>query len=112
DADYLSHDRAVVAAYRTDARVHDRISGRLARFIADEGPAVVRQAPAWTVPTLLMYAGADRLVNPSGSRAFAQAAPAAVVASRAFDVLYHEIFNEAAAEPVYDCLTQWLDAHF
>ena len=38
DPDFISHDPAVVAAYKADPRVHDRISGRLARFIADGGP--------------------------------------------------------------------------
>ncbi|RYY98814.1 MAG: alpha/beta hydrolase, partial [Comamonadaceae bacterium] len=63
------------------------------------------------VPTLLLYAGTDRLVNPAGSRAFAMAASSAVT-SRCFEDLYHEIFNEADAEPVFDCLRQWLDARF
>ncbi len=112
DPDYLSHDPAVVEAYRADPRVHDRITGRLARFIADEGPNVVRQAPVWTVPTLLVYAGADRMVDPEGSRAFARAAPQELVTSRCFDDLYHEIFNEQQQEPVFDCLRQWLDARF
>ena len=112
DPDYLSHDRAVVAAYRSDPRVHDRVTGRLARFIADEGPDVVRQAPVWAVPTLLMYAGADRMVDPEGSRAFARAAPKEWVTSRCFDDLYHEILNEQQPEPVFDCLRQWLDARF
>jgi alpha-beta hydrolase superfamily lysophospholipase len=112
DADFLSHDRAVVAAYRADPLVHDRISGRLARFVRDEPATVLAKAHAWRVPTLLMYAGADRLVNPAGSRAFAQAAPASVVTSRCFDDLYHEIFNEADAEPVFAQLQEWLDARF
>lgn len=112
DANFLSHDPAVVAAYRADRRVHDRISGRLARFIADEGPEVLRHAAAWPVPTLLLYAGADRLVDPAGSRAFAAAAPAQVVEAHGFDGLYHEIFNEERAEPVFERLRQWLDARF
>lgn len=112
DPAYLSHDPAVVAAYRADRRVHNRISARLARFIADEGPQVVRAASAWPVPTLLMYAGADRLVNPAGSRAFAAAAPRELVTVHCFDDLYHEIFNELDAEPVFDRLRQWLDARF
>lgn len=111
DASYLSHDPAVVQAYRADPLCHDRVSGRLARFIAEGGPAVVAQAPRWVVPTLLMYAGADRLVNPAGSRAFAAAAPAAVVEVQPFEALYHEIFNEAAAEraQVLARLQAWLD---
>jgi alpha-beta hydrolase superfamily lysophospholipase len=112
DADYLSHDRAVVDAYRADHLVHDRISGRLARFIADEGPAVIAAAPRWRVPTLLLYAGDDHLVDPGGSRAFTHAAPRAVVTSHCYETLYHEIFNEPGNEEVFSALRQWLDARF
>ena len=112
DPNFISHDAAVVAAYKADSRVHDRISSRLARFIADGGPKVVAHAPLWTVPTLLMYAGSDKLVNPEGSRAFAAAAPAQVVTSHCFTNLYHEIFNEPDSAPVFEMLKQWLDARF
>ncbi len=112
DPSKISHDPAVVAAYRADKLVHNRISARLARFIADEGPATVALAPSWKVPTLLLYAGADKLVNPQGSRAFAAAAPKDLVRSRCFEALYHEIFNELDAEPVFAELKAWLDARF
>jgi alpha-beta hydrolase superfamily lysophospholipase len=112
DVNFISHDAAVVTAYRSDSRVHDRISPRLARFIADTGAEVIAKAPMWKVPTLLMYAGSDRLVNPAGSRAFAQSAPADVVTSHCFEPLYHEIFNEQDSEPVFAMLKQWLDARF
>lgn len=112
DADFISHDAAVVAAYRADPRVHDRVSARLGRFIAEAGPTVVAHAGEWGVPTLLMYAGADRLVNPAGSRAFAAAAPRPVVSSHCFEDLYHEIFNEVDPEPVFALLRQWLDERF
>ena len=112
DPNFISHDLAVVAAYKADPRVHDRISSRLARFIADGGPQVVEHASHWTVPTLLMYAGADRLVNPEGSRAFAAAAPQQVVRAHCFEGLYHEIYNELESEPVFERLRQWLDEKF
>lgn len=112
DADFLSHDPAVVEGYRNDPLVHARISGRLARFIAGAGPATVAAASGWTVPTLLLYAGADRLVNPAGSRAFAAPAPAGVVTTQRFDAMYHELFREPDPEPVYAALRQWLDARF
>lgn len=108
----ISHDPQVVAAYLGDRLVHDRISARLARFIATAGPATVALAGQWTVPTLLMYAGDDRLLNPEGSRRFAAAAPQAVVKAKCFDTLYHEIFNELDATPVFATLQQWLDARF
>lgn len=112
NASYISHDPAVVAAYQADKLVHDRISARLAQFIATAGPATVALAPQWRVPTLLMYAGADRLVNPQGSRDFAAAAPAAVVTSQCFEGLYHEIFNELDATEVFATLRQWLAQRF
>ena len=109
---HLSHDPAVVAAYRADKLVHDRISGRLARFMVDSGPVVQAQAPHWQVPTLLLYAGADALVNPAGSQAFAAAAPKQVVQARCFEHLHHEIFNELDAGPVFAELQAWIDARF
>lgn len=112
DPTWLSHDRSVVDAYRADRLVHDRISARLARFIAEGGAGVIEHAPHWTVPTLLLYAGADRLVNPAGSRAFAEAAPPRVVTTRCYEHLYHEIFNEPHSEPVFRALRKWLDANF
>lgn len=112
--EFISHDPAVVAAYKADPLVHDRIAARLALFIAQSGPAMLACAPAWKVPTLLLYAGADKLVNPAGSRAFAKAAPKDVVKAHCFEALYHEIFNELAAarEPVFAELKRWLDARF
>jgi len=109
---FISHDSAVVAAYRADPMVHDRISTRLARFIADAGPQTLALASQWKVPTLLMYAGDDRLLNPHGSRDFAAAAPKDVVTSVCFEHLYHEIFNELDAGPVFAELKRWLDVRF
>jgi len=109
---FVSHDPAVVAAYKADPLVHDRISARLARFIAEAGPQTLALASQWKVPTLLMYAGDDRLLNADGSRNFAKLAPKDVVSTQCFDSLYHEIFNELDAKPVFAALKQWLDKRF
>lgn len=108
----ISHDPAQVAAYQGDRLVHDRISARLARFIDSNGPPAVAAAPTWPLPTLLVYAGADRLVRPDGSRAFAAVAPPALVQSRGFDGLFHELFNETDPSAVYAELRRWLDGRF
>jgi alpha-beta hydrolase superfamily lysophospholipase len=108
--EWLSHDAAVVRAYLDDPLVHDRVSARLVRFM-DEGGRLVRGlAPRWRLPTLLMYAGADRCVSPAGSRAFAAAVPRHVLGVREFAPLFHEIFNEPEREQVFDMLRSWLDA--
>jgi len=112
DAQLISHDPDVVQAYLSDPLVHDRISPRLGRFIADGGPKVLAQAAAWHVPTLLMYAGADGLVNPQGSRRFAAEAPPETVQAHCFEDLYHEIFNEVERSDVIDLLRGWLNERF
>ncbi len=118
DARWLSHDDGVVRDYLADPLVHDRISPRLGKFIESTGPATLAAAAHWRTPTLLMYAGADRLVNPAGSRAFAEAAAdsaalrAGTVTSKCFEGFYHELFNETGAAQVFETLKAWLDARF
>ena len=118
NARYISRDAEVVKSYLADRLVHNRISPRLGKFISSSGPAMVKAAARWRVPTLLMYAGSDRLVNPAGSRAFAEnaakssAVKADTVTAKCFDEHYHEIFNEADAAPVFGLLKTWLSARF
>ena len=112
DPALLSHDPAVVQAYRADRFCHQRVSARMARFIADSGPIVLAHAPAWRVPTLLLFAGEDQLAAPEGSRTFAAAAPPEVVTAQCFDSLYHDLFNELDNEPVFERLRSWLVARF
>jgi len=112
DPRLISHDPEVVRAYQQDRLIHDRISGRLARFIVEAGTATRALAAQWSVPTLLLYAGDDHLVSPAGSRTFAAAAPGSMVSAHCFEGAYHEIFNELEREPVFVQLKQWLDARF
>lgn len=107
-AQFISHDADVVAAYASDPLVHDRVSSRLASAIVTAGVTVIAAAPRWRTPTLLLYAGDDRLVNPAGSRAFVAAAPREVVTSRCFEPLYHEIFNERDRDGPVQALLEWL----
>lgn len=112
DPAFLTHDHHIVADYKADRLVHDRISVRLARFIAQAGEATLAAAPAWSVPTLLLFAGTDRLVNPDGSRRFAKVAPQDVLASQCFENLYHEVLNETGTPQVLSTLRRWLDKRF
>ena len=108
--DWISRDPAVVKAYLADPRVHDRITPKLARFIAEGGAFVRAHAAQWRVPTLLLYAGSDRCVAPAGSAAFAATAPNGVLTLRAFPPLFHEIFNEPEQADVFAALAAWLNA--
>ena len=105
---WISRDPEVVRRYEQDPLVHDRVTARLVRFIVESGQTVRSCATRWRVPTLLLWAGADRCVAPAGSAAFAAAAPPGVVTAQAFPKLYHEIFNEPEREQVLGHLSRWL----
>jgi len=109
----LSHDAAVVRAYRHDPLRSGWITPRLARFIFEGGPYCIAAAASLPMPTLLLVAGADRLVDARGSRAFAAAAQASgQLTVRVFDSLCHELFNEAepGRSQVLAQLARWLRA--
>ena len=118
DANFISHDPQVVKDYLSDRLVHNKISPRLGQFIATAGPATIAAAANWRTPTLLMYAGADKLVNPEGSRRFARLATESAtvkpgtVTAKCFDGYYHELFNESKPAPVFEALKSWLDSQF
>lgn len=106
--EWICRDPAVVKAYVDDPLVHDRVSPRMVRFIVDGGQQVISRAPQWTLPTLLMWAGADRCVAPAGSARFAAAAPQSAVTAHEYPGLAHEIFNEPEKAEVLKRLTDWL----
>ncbi len=112
DAEGVSRDPAVVAAYRKDPLVHDRITPRLIRFMVDAGRDVVQRAPVWSVPTLLLWAGADRLVSPAGSAAFAAQANREWVTAQEMKDFAHEIFNERERQQPLQAMTHWLAERF
>lgn len=105
---WISRDAAVVKAYVDDPLVHDRVTPRLVRFIVDAGREVLAAAPGWRVPTLLLWAGADRCVAPRGSAAFAAAAPPSVLQHQVWPALFHEILNEPERAQVLARFTDWL----
>jgi alpha-beta hydrolase superfamily lysophospholipase len=110
--DKISHDPAVVRAYRQDPLVHDRITARLTITILDGGREVLDAAATWRVPTLLLWAGDDHLVSARGSDRFAEVAPPELTRARRFDALYHEILNEPESGEVLATIDGWLDERF
>ncbi len=107
-AAWISRDPEVVRRYSEDPLVHGRITPRLVQFIVHAGELVLRRAPRWRTPTLLMWAGADACVDPAGSATFARVAPAQAVTAREFPALFHEIFNEPERQYPIEQLTRWL----
>jgi alpha-beta hydrolase superfamily lysophospholipase len=107
---WISRDPQVVRAYVDDPLVHDRVTPMLVQFIVDAGGDVLAAAPHWRVPTLLLWAGADRCVAPAGSAAFAAAAPGERLTHTCYPPMAHEIFNDPQRERPLSELARWLNA--
>lgn len=110
--EFVARDPDVVAAYQNDALVHRRISAGLAAWILHSGEKTLGDAAGWDVPTLLLYAGQDKIVNPQASADFARAAPPGMVQAQCFEAMYHEVFNDPDRAQVFSALKRWLMARF
>ena len=110
--EFLSRDPDVVKASQADAMVHRRIATGLAAWILENGEKTLVDAAKWQVPTLLLYAGQDKLVNAQASADFARSAPKDVVQAECFEAMYHEIFNDLYRAQVFTALKRWLMARF
>ena len=84
---------------------------RPVRTAPPPGSAARRDATGFTIPTLLLVAGADALVDARGARELSAALPAGVGTLHWYDGLYHELFNEREPDRtlVLDDLAAWLE---
>jgi acylglycerol lipase len=111
DAELVSRDPAVVAAYRADPLVHHgRIPARTAAQIADTTAAFPEQVGAIVLPTLILYGTADGLCPPAGSVMLGEQLGSTDVSIRAYEGLYHEILNEPERATVIGDVRDWLTA--
>lgn len=107
---YLSHDAAVVEAYRKDPLVHNKITARLLLAMLAAISVTQSDAHKLTIPTLLVFAGDDHLVDANGSPAFFKNLTAGIGSLHRYDHLYHEIFNELDAQLVFADVGNWLES--
>lgn len=106
---FLSHDPRVVAGYRADPLVHSRISARLLQSMLTSIDYCQQHAGAMRIPTLMLVAGDDHLVDVEGSKRFFDKLPAGLAQLYVYDDMYHEIFNEIESGRVLADLKTWLE---
>ena len=105
---HLCHDPEVIRAYQRDPLVHDKISARLLSSMLVAIRDCHQQASGLRVPVLMMIAGADKLVDPAGSEAFAAAAPQELISVCRYPEAFHEILNEPLPNPAWADIRHWL----
>jgi alpha-beta hydrolase superfamily lysophospholipase len=110
DAAGLSHDRTVVEAYRADPLVSHKASSRWLTETLAAHEQVLAMAGRLSVPTLVIQAGGDTIVDGEATKRWVAAAPAALVEHVVLEGLYHEVLNEPEKAEVLDRIGRWLDA--
>jgi len=111
DADAVSRDPQVVAAYKADPLVfHGKVPARTAREMMHAVTTYPPRVGAMTMPCLLMHGSADTLVLASDAQPVFEAIASPDKTVRIFDGLYHEIFNEPERLEVLGIVKDWLNA--
>jgi alpha-beta hydrolase superfamily lysophospholipase len=112
DADGVSRDPAVVAAYKADPLVYTgKIGARLGKEFMDAMAAAQAGAPKIRLPILIQHGEADRLTAPAGSRYLFDHVASKDKRLEIYPGLFHEIYNEPERDAVLDDLIGWFDAH-
>ncbi len=107
-AEELTHDQAVVAAYKTDTLIHHVVSARIAIAMLDAGQWALEHATELTVPTLLMHGMSDSVTAAQATIDFAQRA-GRICTLHTFPDMYHELHWEHERDKTFELVLNWLD---
>jgi alpha-beta hydrolase superfamily lysophospholipase len=106
-----SRSPEVCAEMLTDPLVHHVASPRWFNEVRATQARLRESASKLQVPTFMPVAGADRLVDPQASVAFAHAA-GPIVELKVYDQLFHEVYLEPEKDVVIGDIVRWLDGRF
>jgi alpha-beta hydrolase superfamily lysophospholipase len=111
DANAVSRDPAVVAAYNADPLVHHgKVPAGIGRALLQVGETMPQRAGAITKPLLVVHGGEDRLVPAAGSERLVDCVASQDVHLKVYPELYHEVFNEPEHDRVLDDVVAWIEA--
>ncbi len=110
DASKISHDEKVVAAYRNDPLVHDRVTARWFTEFLSAMESANKKVSEITAPILMQIAGDDHIVNASASKTFFEKLSSKDKTIHVYDGYFHEIFNEEEEKRkvAIDDLESWI----
>lgn len=111
DAEGLSRDPEVVAAYLADPLVPRRYTARLIASLLGEAARVAQAAGRIEVPVLIVHGEDDPVCPVEGSRGFAGGLTAVGSELKTYTGLRHEVLNEPEREQVMADIAGWLDKH-
>ena len=111
DADAVSRDPDVVAAYKADPLVYrGKIPAGIGKALLVVSEQMPMLAPGITAPLLVVHGEDDRLVSVEGSRRLVEHVGSRDVELKVYPELFHEVFNEPERDRVIDDVTEWIAA--
>jgi alpha-beta hydrolase superfamily lysophospholipase len=105
--DGISHDKAVVAAYKADKLNHPLLSARMGMDLIRNGLLMSEKAAEMTLPMLLMVGSDDQLVDPKAVIEFAGKSGKNTTL-KVWEGGYHELHNETFKADVLKTITNWI----
>jgi alpha-beta hydrolase superfamily lysophospholipase len=112
DADGISRDPEVVAAYKNDRLVfHGKTPARLAAELVKAMERVTAEADRIRLPLLVLQGSEDKVVCPSGAQTLYDKASSEDKTLKVYEGLYHEVFNEPERDDVLKDVEAWLEKH-
>ena len=112
DASRLTHDADEIAAAQGDALIHGFKSAGLVNWLLAAAERALERAAELDLPTLLLVAGEDLLIDGESTLAFAEGVPAARLTLHRYEGCRHELLNEVPErrERVMADIVGWLAA--
>lgn len=105
----LTRDPERLAAIEGDSLRHGVMSPRAMVSTVKAMEAMANSAPTLGVPTLVLAAGDDRLVDADAALAWALGLEGDVTVER-IDEAYHELLNDLGRAELYERILEWCDA--
>jgi alpha-beta hydrolase superfamily lysophospholipase len=107
NASHISHDPEVVAKYKADPLIHNKISVSLFDEAMKAAKYSLENAAELKVPLLLLHGSDDQITSPEGSREFA--AKSSRTTLKIWEGGYHELHNEPFKDEVFKFIIKWIN---
>jgi alpha-beta hydrolase superfamily lysophospholipase len=109
NADHVSRDPEVVAAYKADPLVYrGKVPAGIGKALLVVGEKRHLLAPGITAPLLVVHGEEDKLVAAEGSRRLVEHVGSNDVELKIYPDLFHEVFNEPERDRVLDDVVEWI----
>ena len=105
---FLSHDKAVVEAYKNDPLVHSQLSAAAGIALMEGADWLNKFSGVFNVPVLLLHGTGDKIISPAATREFFGRVAGEVIHHEWPD-LYHALHNEPEKEEVFEYTLAWMD---